>query len=40
MSRSVFNTVIGDLIKIDFASMGDCLEMFASEVDFVTSRGD
>ena len=26
--------------KIAFASTGDCLELFASEGDFVTSTGD
>ena len=34
MGRSVFVTVIV------FASTGDCLELFASEGDFVTSTGD
>ena len=33
-------TVIGDLFKKVFASTGDCLALFASEGDFVTSTGD
>ena len=31
--------LLGDFFKIVFASMGDCLELFASEGDFVTSTG-
>ena len=36
----MFVAVIGDLLKIVFASKRDCIELLASEGDFGTSTGD